>query len=245
MVEGGTATLDVNTSAAGDVAQFVKDLRWHYDVTPAIEKCYADNLMKMFANGEIAMMTLPATGGMIRNLTKLGMSQDDIGVAALPMGPENRLHLTFGRCLVINSQVNRDRRNAAFKWLMFQYDPDRIRLREQLLYREQEMTGGPKVPLFIPAVQQQMDAMLQRFRTLPTFLDYENTVAGHLVAEPPYFTNRLYESVAQGVRPIIENADSNPATAIAAVGVEFQAKYLQNAPTPQGFQKYLRLLTRR
>ena len=245
VVSGGTATLDVNTSAAGETAQFIKDLRWHYDVMPPVEKCYADNLMRMFANGEIAMMILPATGDMVRSLTRLGMSQDDIGIAALPAGPENRDHLTFGRCLVINSQVNRERRNAAFKWLTFQYDPDRIKLREQLRHREQEMTGRPRVPLFVPQYQETINALIRPYRTLPLFVDYENFVAPNLAPEPPYFTNRLYEAIAQGVRPILEDEASDPMVLIASVGAEFQAKYLQHAPTPQGFQKYLKLITRR
>lgn len=240
-----SATLDVNTSAAGEVAQFVKDLHWRYDVTPPTDKCYADNLLKMFSEGKIAMMVLPANRETIRRLLKLGMFPDDIGVAPLPMGPDNRAHLTFGRCLIINSQLDRDRRAAAFKWLMFQIDPHVIALREQYYFREQEVTGIPSVPLFREAWEAELGDALKLYRTFPIFLDYEKIIADHLRLEPPYFTDKLYEAIAQGLRPIVEQENSKPMEAIAAVATEFEAKYLRSAPTPQGMRKYLDLLTRK
>lgn len=240
-----SATLDVNTSTAAEVAQFLKELHWRFDVTPPIDRCYSDNLMRMFAEGKIAMMALPATRETFQQLVKLGMPLDDIGVAPLPQGPKSRNHLTFGRCLIVNSQLDREHRLAAFKWLMFQMNPDRVRNREQYHFREQDITGIPRVPIFSKSVQRELNDSLKHSRTLPIFLDYEEMIASHLRPEPPFFTDRLYEAIAQGVRPIIEQEDSKPMQAIANVGAEFEAKYLLNAPTRQGVERYLKLLTGR
>lgn len=243
-MHGNTVTLDVNTSTAGEVAQFVKDLVWRYDVTPPAEKCYTDNLLKMFAEGKVAMITLPATGETIQRLIKLGMPLEDIGIAALPQGPVNRSHLTFGRCLIINSQLDRDRRMAAFKWLLFKTDPECAKIREQFYFREQEMTGLPCVPLYTSGKQQDLYDALKLCRTLPVYADYESIVAAHLDPEPPYLRDKLYEAVAAGVRPIIEQADSNPMTAIGKVGSEFQTRYLNSAnDTGGGIQRYIKMLT--
>lgn len=238
-----TATLDVNTSTAADVAQFLKDLRWRYDVTPPIDQCYNDNLMRMFASGKLGMMMLPATRETFVRLTKLGMAIDDIGVAPLPGGPQNRDQLCFGRALVLNSQLDREHRAAAFKWMIFQLDPDVIRMREQFYFREQEITGVPSVPLLTDKRQKELYEKLKPCRTLPLYEDYEKLVASNLVLEPPYFTDRLYEAISEGIRPIVERPDSQPLNSIAVVGLDFENKYLRNAPTKQGLQRYLHLLT--
>src|SRR5205823_193941 len=160
-----------NTSGAGEVAQFLKDLRWRYDVTPPLDRCYSDNLMKLFAEGKIAMISLPARRETFERLVKLGMSVDDIGVGPLPAGPQNRKHLTFGKCLIINSQLDTRHRMAAFRWLLFQLSPERMRAREQFYFRQQELTGAPHVPIYVPSRQREFDASLKTSRRLPTFVD--------------------------------------------------------------------------
>lgn len=239
VTDGGIATIDVNTSAAADVAQFLKDLQWRYDITPPPAKSYYDNLMRMFAEGKLSMMMLPADQETIDRLLKLGMNLDDIGISALPRGPENRDHLTFGRCLIINSQVDKEKRAAAFRWLTFIASPEILRMREQFYYREQEQTGAPRVPLYTSEVQHETYAAIRPFRTLPLYQDYEEVVANHLVLEPPFFTARMYEAIATGVYPIIQREDSDPGQMITLVGVDFEEKYLKPQPEMRWFERYL------
>jgi ABC-type glycerol-3-phosphate transport system substrate-binding protein len=242
---GKTTQLDINTSQSGEVAQFIKDLHWKYDVTPPTDRCYSDNLMQMFAEGKIAMMMLPATRETFQQLLKLGMPVEEIGVAALPGGPENRQQLTFGRCLIINSQIDKEKREAAFKWLMFQIDPERIQLREQYYFRLQEITGIPRVPLYAPVVQARLNEDLKMYRTIPIYVDYDYIVASNLHPEPPLFTSRLYEAIADGVRPIVERQNSRPMEDIGYVAVDFEQKYLTKSANEEGLQRYLKLLTER
>jgi hypothetical protein len=237
--EGERIALDVNSRAAADVVQFIKDLTWRYDVTPPLDKCYADNVIRMFAEGRVGMTMLPANRDTIRRLLRLGMPLDAIGIAPLPSGPKGRRHLTFGRCLVVNPQLDKDKRAAAVKWLLFQLDPETIRMREQFYYREQEMTGAPRVPLFLRARREAMAAALKPYRTLPTYADYEDAIAPLLQPEPGYFTDQLYSAIADGIRPLVTRKDSDPVAEIGSVGLEFERKFLRDAPTPKGLQRYL------
>jgi ABC-type glycerol-3-phosphate transport system substrate-binding protein len=240
------ATLDVRSNpVSADVLNFLKDLRWRYDVSPPADKCYNDNIMKMFADGKVAMVMLPATRDTIRRLMRLGMQPDSIGIAALPGGPGNRAHLVFGRCLIVNSQLEREMRDAAVKWLLFQLDPEIARMREQYYFREQEMTGIPRVPIYLPAKQGELNTMLKPYRSLPVFADYEDIVAANLRPEPPYFTEELYEDLANSVRTVVEQKDLQPAIAAAQLGRDFEARYLNSVPTKEGLDRYLKLLTRR
>ena len=238
-VSGETVKLDVNTSVAAEVAQFLKDLHFRYDVTPPIDRCYAENVLRMFAEGRVAMCMMPATGDTIRRLLRQGMPLDSVGIAPLPHGPQNRRHLAFGRCLIISAQLDREQRAAAVKWLMFRVNPETRRMRQQFYFREQEMTGAPSVPLYVPAVQEAYNQSFRPFRTLPLYADYERAVTSLIVPEPGFFTDKLYAAISDGIRPIVSLKESNPSTAIADVATDFEAKYLRDAPTPRGLQHYL------
>src|SRR5690606_13485102 len=86
-LEGDTITLDVDQS--GEVAQFLKDLHHRFDVMPSPNECTYDKLMTKFAEGELAMMILPADGDTLDKLMRQGMSLNDIGIAPLPQGTVN------------------------------------------------------------------------------------------------------------------------------------------------------------
>jgi ABC-type glycerol-3-phosphate transport system substrate-binding protein len=168
------------------------------------------------------------------------MNMDDLGIAPLPGGPSGRSHLVFGRCLIVNSQLDRDRREAAFKWIMFQHDPERLRMREQYLFSEREVTGVPAVPLYIPAHQEQIYEMLRPYRSTPLFAEYERVVASLLWPEPPYAKSAFYEMIASGVRPIVERKDSVPEAEIRNVAIGFAEKHLTETPPAEGLQRYLK-----
>jgi ABC-type glycerol-3-phosphate transport system substrate-binding protein len=236
----GKVATDVNTPAAAEVARFLKDLRWRYDVTPPLDRCYYDNVLRMFAGGSVAMVMLPADLTTLERLRRLGMNMDDLGIAPLPGGPVSRLHLVSGRCLIVNSQLDRARRDAAFKWIMFQHDPERLRMREQYLFGEREITGVPSVPLYVAPHQERVYEMLRLYRSTPLFPEYEQAVARLLWPEPPYAKSAFYEMIAAGVRPIVERKDSVPEKEIQSVAEGFADKYLTAAPASEGLQRYLR-----
>lgn len=218
-------TLDVDQS--GEVAQFLKDLHVRFDVTPPPAKCYYDNLMTMYAEGKLAMMIMPADGNTISELLKREMPLEDLGIAPLPHGLVNRDHLTYGKCLVINSQLDQSQRAAAFKWLMFMASPEVQRMRAQFFFREGELTAPPSVPLYSGAMQAEHYASLRPFRSLPLWSDYESVIARNLHLEPSFHTDRFYEALAEGLRPIIERRDSDPFHAVTLIATDFERKYIR------------------
>jgi ABC-type glycerol-3-phosphate transport system substrate-binding protein len=227
-----------------DSLQFLRDLRWRYDVMPPAERCYGDNVLKMFAEGKIAMIMMPATKDSVRRLMRAGMAPDHIGVAPLPMGPASRQHLVFGRCVIVNSQTDEARRRAAAQWIRFLLDPEVTRIREQYLFREQDLTGIPHVPLYRKDKQDQLYTMLKPYRLLPVFADYEDTVTTGLMPEPARLRYELYEELAKEVRPVLEKKDVAPETVAATLVSDFEKRYLTQAvPQKMNIESYLRLFT--
>ncbi len=242
-IDGKQVTLDVDQS--GEVAQFLKDLHIRFDVTPPPLKCYYDNLMTMYATDKLAMMIMPADKETIAELIKRGMSLDDIGIAPLPRGIKNRDHLTYGKCLVINSQLDQSRRAAAFKWLMFVASPEVKRLQAQFFFKEREMTAAPAVPLYSPQMQAEHYASIRGFRSLPLWEDYEAIVASHLHPEPSFHTDRFYEALAEGVRPVIERKDSDPFQAVKLMATDFDRKFIQQEQPDNIIDRYVHFLMKK
>lgn len=236
-IDNTEVTLDVDQS--GEVAQFLKDLHHRFDVTPPPQKCYYGNLMNMYATGTLAMMIMPANKETIAELIKRGMPLNDIGIAPLPRGIETRDHLTFGKCLVINSQLDQSRRAAAFQWLMFMASPEVKRLRAQFFFKENEITAAPSVPLYSPQMQEEHYASIRGYRSLPLWADYESVVASNLHPEPSFHTDRFYEALAEGVRPIIERKDSDPFQAVKLIATDFDRKFIQEVEPENLIDRYV------
>jgi ABC-type glycerol-3-phosphate transport system substrate-binding protein len=237
-------TLDVNSATAAAVVQFLKDLRWRHDVMPPPEQCFRDNLMRLFANGRLAMMILPTDQATINQLLRLGMPMEDLGIAPLPAGPRNRKHLAMGTYYIINSQIDAERRAAAFRWLLFLSDPETLMIRQQFLHQEGELTGAPGVSRYTTSRQVPVRESLRRAMRVPVFLDYDAlmTDSAQLALEPPHFTDRFFEALAEDVRPMIERNESDPSRDIARVGAAFVRRHLREPDGPSGAAAYLQTL---
>ena len=243
--DGKVVKTDVASSTSVEVVQFLKDLRWRYDVTPPLERCYFDNNLRMFASGQVAMVMLPANREIFERLRRLGMPIEDIGVAPLPAGPANRRHLTTGRCLIVSSQIDREKREAAVRWLMFQHDPARIVLRQRFLFREKELTGIPSVPLYRQPRMGEVTEMVSAYRAVPLFAAYEREIGACLWPLPPYNTSAFLTAVADGARPIIERKESVPSSEIAAVGAGFGDRPVLGSSRSMSWREVVRKLVMR
>ena len=121
--------------------------------------------------------------------------------------------------------------------------PEVKRLRAQFFFREKEPTGAPEVPLYTTEMQMQHWQSIASYRTLPRYSDYESRIARNLTLSPPYYTERLYEAIAEGVRPIIEQQDSDPYRSMTQVAVDFERKYLLSEKPSNWFEFYYKVVT--
>ncbi len=103
------ATFDSDECAAA--LQFVKDLKWKYDVLP--ENALVDNaeVQTQMAIGSAAM----AFGNpqFINECSKKGMKPESVGLVRMPSGPERRVSMMGGGYRVINANATPDQIEAA------------------------------------------------------------------------------------------------------------------------------------
>lgn len=114
--EDGSWKATFNTPECVEALQFIKDLRWKYNVITPNILVNQEEQRKTFATGGVAMMiTAP---DVVDSLASYEMNPKDFGMMAIPAGPKKQVSLMGGnlRCLL---NVNDAQIDAAFKWMDF------------------------------------------------------------------------------------------------------------------------------
>lgn len=110
------ATFDSKECAAA--LQFVKDLKWKYDVLPANTLLDLNSTVESFAGGSVAMMLGEADRASAA-ISVYKMDKDNIGFLSMPAGPKRRVSLMGGAMRVISNTATPEEIKAAMDWLEF------------------------------------------------------------------------------------------------------------------------------
>lgn len=94
--------------------QYIKDLRWKYDILPANILVSQDEMSKTFALENAGMML---GGVMAKGLAKYGMKPDRFGMFAVPAGPAKRVSLVGGASRTLSNTSDEKQVDAAIKWI--------------------------------------------------------------------------------------------------------------------------------
>ncbi len=104
-----------NTKECVDTLQYIKDLKWKYDVLPANTFVDYGEMYKSFATGNAAM--LMSAGSYAGSVSKYGMTPEQSGIMALPAGPRRNVTLLGGSVWCIRDNATEDQIDAAVRWL--------------------------------------------------------------------------------------------------------------------------------
>ncbi len=103
-----------NTDEAADALQFVKDLKWKYDVLPSNTLIDYNEYMKVYGTGGAAMAI--QAGDIAAKVTQYDMKPDSLGMMALPRGPKRWVTLLGGMLDCVSAQADDAQIDAAVKW---------------------------------------------------------------------------------------------------------------------------------
>jgi len=126
-IKDGKASSAFNSPEAVTAAQFVKDLKWKYDVIPAKWDNGWGDVFNIFGAGQAAMV-FDGDWGRAIAINNLKMDPKDIGIVPMPKGkgPKGRqAGVLGGTYWIINAGTAKTQavRDAAWKWIDFErYD---------------------------------------------------------------------------------------------------------------------------
>ena len=114
------ATFD--SPEAAEALQFIKDLKWKYDVLPSNTFVDYTEQFKTFGTGQGAMVI--AAGDMPADVRSYEMNPDSIGMMAMPKGPKDHVTLMGGSVFAVSKGSSDKQIEGAIKWIKTAYSPD-------------------------------------------------------------------------------------------------------------------------
>ena len=114
------ATFD--SPEAAEALQYVKDLKWKYDVLPSNSIVTGDDYYKIFGTNGAGMIV--AAGDVPNMLTQYDMKPEQIGMMAMPAGPKKHVTLMGGNLYAVSQAADEDQIDAAVRWIMNGSNPE-------------------------------------------------------------------------------------------------------------------------
>jgi len=239
--EDGKYTAVFDSPEAVAAVQFMKDMRWKYDVLPANWLNDWTDVYNVFG-AEQAAMVFDADWGRNIAVNGQGMDPNDIGVALMPKGPGPKgrhMGVQGGRFLVLNSLADPGVQEAAWKWLTFElWDEAEIEgirasageYRAQGQYRAhfEYLPLKPDSPYY----RQLEEVYAENADVFLSWGSEEFLVKLPETAhpEPPVEAQVLYaEFLAPIVQEVLSNRRADPAELLNTASVRFQNQYLDDA----------------
>lgn len=117
--EDGQWKATFDTPEAVEALQYVKDLKWKYDVLPANNLIDGNEMYKVFGVGDAGMMC--AAGLIAEYVAQYGMEPKQFGIMAYPAGPKRHVTLLGGGLMSINNKYTEDQIDASVRWIETEY----------------------------------------------------------------------------------------------------------------------------
>lgn len=206
--------------------QFIKDLRWKYDVLQQDLLASNDDLFEQFAAERIAM-ALFTPEYLVYLVEKLGYPIENIGIALLPAGPAGRANQMGGAYSIINPNIVPEKAQMAFNLIVFDYELDTIELKCRTQAEQGRIVGHPVLPVFSEEYQSKIDTIVDKYRTVPAMPELMREASKHLHSEPPYFAQQLYdEFLSIAVQAVLTDRNADPAKLLHRAVRDFQKRFL-------------------
>jgi len=95
--------------------QYIKDLKWKYNVLPENTLIDANEINKQIGSN-MAAMSFCAQSSLNNMILNYGMNRDSIGFSFIPAGPKNHVTLLGGQCATFANTASEKEIEAGFKW---------------------------------------------------------------------------------------------------------------------------------
>ena len=233
------ATFD--SPEAVEALQFVKDLKWKYDVLPSNSIIDGTEYYKVFGTGGAGMLI--SAGDMPNKLTQYGMKPDQIGMMAMPRGPKKHVTLTGGSVTVVSNKANEKQIEGALKWTEVLYKPTvsddmKASLIESMNLKLErgELVGVKSMSIWntdTEAVKFTNDLIESKANINMNHVKlYNDFIADmgdcELRPEEPVCAQELYSILDGCIQEILINKDADCAKILKKACNDFQVNYLDN-----------------
>lgn len=222
-----------NNPAMLSALNFVKDLRWKYDVLPRENFGWETNGLA-FATGRVAMAIMAGDQFITirQNFPELDMSE--MGFAPLPMGPDGVSRtLGGGDIAMVSTNSTADQIEAAAYYRLWTYfDPNETVIHFQIGKNDPTtVVGAPLYPLYTGVFQEAGSALEKKYANLPVEnykLYMDGIVSGKVIMmpEPIIAGQEYYLAMGQVVGKIAADRNVDPSAVLKQAAATYQSNVL-------------------
>ena len=226
---------------ATEALQFIKDLKWKYDVLPANTLIDGTEYYKIFGTGGAGIQI--TAGDLPAKLTQYGMQPEQIGMMAMPAGPKRHVTLMGGSIQAVSNKATDKQIEGALKWIETSYTPivtDEFKKNTETdisrRLEKNELIGIKSMSIWntdTDAVQFQHKLIDEKTNANPNHVKlYNDFVADlgdcELRPEEPVCAQELYGILDSCIQEVLTNKDADCAALLKKACSDFQVNYLDN-----------------
>lgn len=229
----GSYTAGFAEGAPVEAMQYVKDLRWKYDVLPR-ENLNWNRNGEALATGRAAMVVIAGDQYTWIRTTFPDVDMSQFGYAPLPAGPDGKsVSLVGGNIAMVSASASDDEKEAAAYFRLWtQFDPSEIQIGYDNSKKDPTVVvGQPVLPLYVGDYQKAAQALQAQYANLPVanyapFIDAVTAEQVSLEPEPATAGQEYYAAIGTVVSSILTDQSVEPATAMKGASDTFQANVL-------------------
>ncbi len=220
--------------------QFVKDLKWKYDVLPDNNLIDYSGMFETYATGGAGMMI--AAGDFANDVVKYEPDLEMLGIMAMPAGPERHVTLLGGGVRAVGEGATAEQIDAIIRWHSQDYSPEltddtkaSIENKIQkdveagkLIGVKQMSPWNEKSDAYTYEVERRAELANANPNHIKLYNDFVTDCPAEIQAEEPVCAQELYSILDEVIQQVImdENADCQAIVSDAAA--RFQSDYLDN-----------------
>lgn len=227
-----------NSDECVQALQFVKDLKWKYDVLPADIIVGAAANTKIFATGGAAM-AFSSGYGTAQSVANYDMNKDNLGMVGIPAGPKGRYALLGGMLCCMSDKTDKNQQRAILKWMNLDgiSEEDKatwIAQQEKYLAKGVQVGAktlssftneNPRQKFYDEWREQNTNVNPANYKVYNDSLDDSSIT---LRAEEPQCAQDLYGILDACIQQVIQSEDADCKAILEEANKNFQEQYLNS-----------------
>lgn len=220
-----------------EALQFIKDLKWKYDVLPANSLVDAEEVLKTLGTGGAGMTFLEP--GQMSKCVSYGMNLEDVGFAQMPAGPKEHVTLLGGAYQVIRSDATEEQIDAVVQYLiqtgilstdLTEDAKENINGQIDLDIANNNVVGAETITPWksdCPAALFRSQLIKERANINLNYVKLYNDKTGiKFREEEPIATSALYRTLSSCIQEVLTNKDADCAKVLKDAAADFQKNQL-------------------
>ncbi len=228
-----------NSPEAVQALQYVKDLKWKYNVLPDNVLVNIDDGFKLFGTDQVAM-GFASTDWAKHPVNDYKMSKDNMAMSAIPAGPKGRVALFGGNLKMFANNASPEQIEAGFKWIKVvgkspDIDPESLKGLEEQLANDKNLNRVTGVHGLLPWVNKEkidaMNALYEKYTNVNIDLwkDYMDNKGVTIKPEEPINAQELYKGLDAVIQAVLTDKNADPKALLDKAAADFQKDYLDKA----------------